>query len=82
MWVEPAHRGRGIGRALLEEAIAWALTRGARRVALGVTCGNTAASRLYAAAGFVPIGELGPLRPGSALLVQTMTLTLDPENAR
>jgi GNAT superfamily N-acetyltransferase len=82
MWVEPAHRGRGIGRALLEEAISWALTRGARRVALGVTCGNAAASRLYAAAGFVPIGEPGPLRPGSALLVQTMTLTLDPENAR
>lgn len=82
MWVEPAHRGRGIGRALLDEAIAWALTRGARRVTLGVTCGNTAASRLYAAAGFVPIGAPEPLRPGSALLVQTMTLTLDPENAR
>jgi ribosomal protein S18 acetylase RimI-like enzyme len=82
MWVEPAHRGRGIGRALLEAAIAWAPTRGARRVTLGVTCGNTAASRLYAAAGFMPIGEPEPLRPGSPLRVQTMTLMLAPEDTR
>jgi len=46
------HRGRGIGRALLERAEAFARERGAARLRVGVRCRNAGARRLYAAAGF------------------------------
>lgn len=77
MWVAPAHRGRGIGRELLDAVIEWARAAGARAVELGVTCGNTPASRLYARAGFVPASDPGPLRPGSTLLAQPMRLVIE-----
>jgi len=52
MWVAPEARGRRVGAALLDEAIAWARTRGARAVCLSVRCGNAAALGLYEKAGF------------------------------
>jgi len=72
MWVAPECRGRGVGRALLDTAIEWATTEGARSMALGVTVGNSPARRLYEAAGFVPVGAPEPLRANSDLEVQTM----------
>lgn len=55
MYVCPEASGRGIGRALLHEAIvrARAIT-GLEELTLGVTVGNERARRLYLAAGFVP----------------------------
>jgi len=47
-----AHRGRGIGRALLERAEAFVRERGAQVLRVGVRSGNVAARGLYAAAGF------------------------------
>lgn len=76
MWVAPEHRGRGLGGALLREAIAWARASGVRRLRLGVTVGDTPASRLYATHGFVPVGEPEPLREGSVLRAQAMELAL------
>jgi GNAT superfamily N-acetyltransferase len=76
MWVAPEHRGTGAGRMLLEAVVAWAREAGARQLALGVTCGDTPAMRLYACAGFKPVGEPQPLRPGSELLGQPMVLVL------
>ncbi len=76
MWVAPGHRGIGTGRMLLEEVIRWAAAAGVRRVDLGVTCGDTHATRLYARAGFEPVGDAAPLRPGSLLLAQPMRLAL------
>lgn len=78
MWVAPEGRGRGIAARLLREAVAWAKSRDARTVQLGVTWGDTPATRLYARAGFVPYGELEPLRDGCDLLSQTLRLTLAP----
>jgi GNAT superfamily N-acetyltransferase len=72
MWVAPAHRQSGVGRLLLERIIAWAQAMKVRRIALSVTCGDTAASRLYTRAGFKPVGTPQPLRPGSDLLAQPM----------
>ena len=76
MWVAPMFRGQGIGRALLDEVIAWANAERAACVELRVTCGDSRARRLYDGAGFKPIGEPEPLRPGSVLLAQRMRLSL------
>jgi ribosomal-protein-alanine N-acetyltransferase len=51
--VHPAHRGRGIGRAILSECIRRAARSGAGRIFLEVRAGNEAAQRLYASMGFV-----------------------------
>jgi ribosomal-protein-alanine N-acetyltransferase len=50
--VEPAARGRGIGEALLAEALRRLGAGGRSAVYLEVRPSNTAARRLYAAAGF------------------------------
>ncbi|HEV8122207.1 MAG TPA: GNAT family N-acetyltransferase [Candidatus Polarisedimenticolia bacterium] len=47
-----ACRGRGVGRRLLEAAEAYAASKGARRLKVGVLAANGAAHRVYAAAGF------------------------------
>lgn len=76
MWVAPSHRHLGAGRMLLEAVIAWARAKNASYLELGVTDGNDPARRLYSRAGFEPVGQPQPLRPGSALWVQTMRLKL------
>ena len=76
MWVAPSYRRLGVGRMLLEAVIAWAKAANACYLALGVTCGDSPAMRLYVRAGFQPLGDPEPLRPGSELLAQPMRLTL------
>jgi len=76
MWVAPEARGLGIGRWLVESVIDWAKSNGARSLELAVTVGNTGARRLYESAGFEPVGDPVPLRPGSDLLEQNMVLDL------
>lgn len=56
--VDPVHRGRGIGRALVDAAIAKARGDGARRLTLRVFAPNDVARRLYASAGFEVEGVL------------------------
>jgi len=53
MWVDPAFRGRGVGRALVERVFEWAREHGATRVDLWVTETNEPAIRLYESCGFV-----------------------------
>jgi ribosomal-protein-alanine N-acetyltransferase len=53
-------RRRGLGRALLTEALAAAASHGARRMFLEVARSNRGAIALYKAAGFRRVGE----RPG------------------
>lgn len=48
----PGEEGRGVGRALLEWAEAWAREQGCRRVTLSVFPGNERARRLYEATGY------------------------------
>lgn len=50
--VLPAYRRRGIGRALLERAEAYARREGARTLRVGVLAKNEAAGRLYRSIGF------------------------------
>jgi ribosomal protein S18 acetylase RimI-like enzyme len=50
--VDPAHRGQGIGRMLLDATLAALKTRGAPRVVLGTAERNLTAQRLFERAGF------------------------------
>ena len=55
MWVEPAGRGMGLGRRLLDAAVAWAREHGAGEMLLDTAPGAMPeAGRLYASAGFSP----------------------------
>jgi ribosomal protein S18 acetylase RimI-like enzyme len=56
--VDPAERGRGVGRLLLDAACEEARRQGARRLTLRVLSVNARARRLYEAAGFVVEGVL------------------------
>jgi GNAT superfamily N-acetyltransferase len=76
MWVAPEARGHGLAAALLDEAVAWARSIGARLVQLGVVSSNPAVIPLYLRKGFINAGEPEPIRPGSDLLEQTMHLQL------
>ena len=68
MWVEPAARGRGVGRIVLERVLA-AVPDG--EVRLWVADGNPART-LYERAGFVSTGEVAPLRTGSVVMKSRM----------
>ena len=50
--VDPAHRGRGVGQALLEATLVELKSRGAPRVVLSTAERNAPAQRLFARAGF------------------------------
>jgi ribosomal protein S18 acetylase RimI-like enzyme len=50
--VEPEHRGRGVGRLLLDAALTFLRSRGAPRVVLWTAARNASAQRLFASAGF------------------------------
>ena len=56
--VSPAHRRRGVGRALMHAAIVYAREAGARKLMLRVLGHNAGARDLYAACGFEVEGVL------------------------
>ena len=66
--VAPAHRGKGIGQALLASAQAHALARGCCKLTLEVLSGNARAMASYASFGFANY-QLDP-SAGHALLMQ------------
>lgn len=76
MWVDPDHRGEGVGRALVQHIIQWAVNRHVGSLQLSVTQTNLQAIALYQSLGFAPEGALEPLRTGSFLQCQLMTLRL------
>jgi ribosomal protein S18 acetylase RimI-like enzyme len=76
MWVDPAARGRGIGRLLLDAAVWFARAREATAFVLGVTDGNDAARALYEHYGFADNGDCEPLRSNPELTVRYMSLAL------
>ena len=68
--VRPDHRGKGIGRALVESALDHGRASGARTALLEVRRSNASAQRLYVSLGFAEVGErpalLRPPRRGCA----------------
>jgi predicted GNAT family acetyltransferase len=73
MWTDPAHRGAGHGRALLDALIGGAVADGSR-VTLHVNVANAGARAFYERCGFVGTGELEPLRPGSEQRIELMVI--------
>jgi ribosomal protein S18 acetylase RimI-like enzyme len=61
LYVAPRYRRGGIARALLQHVVDHARAAGAYRVSLQTEAGNTAALRLYTAAGFQAVDGLKPL---------------------
>ncbi len=56
LWVDPAHRRRGVGLAIVDACAAWARERGAARLADWVTESHADAVRFYERAGFTDTG--------------------------
>jgi ribosomal protein S18 acetylase RimI-like enzyme len=54
LYVSPAHRHRGIGSALMQQAEAWATARGDRQIGLQVFHHNQPALQLYEKLGYQP----------------------------
>ncbi|MCE1179773.1 MAG: GNAT family N-acetyltransferase [Micrococcales bacterium] len=70
MWVAPAGRRRGVGRALVTSVLRYAAEQGCGQVHLGVFASNAPAVQLYEACGFAPTGtsETVAARPGERIL--------------
>jgi arsenate reductase (thioredoxin) len=56
MYLQPEHRGRGLGHTLLSHAVQWTRDRGCRSVVLDTSTDMTTAQHLYESAGFVRTG--------------------------
>ncbi|MEP7035316.1 MAG: GNAT family N-acetyltransferase [Actinomycetota bacterium] len=76
MWVDPAFRRIGVGRALVDAVVAQARVAGKRRLVLHVVSGNEPASRLYEGAGFVATGRTVPFPLDDDVLEVEMELVL------
>ena len=72
MWMEPAWRGHGVGRALLQEIVAWARERRVSRLSLWAPAHSVAALSLYRRAGFRETGIRRPLPTNPALQIVEM----------
>ena len=59
MWVNPEHRGMGVGEKLLQAAIECARNHSMERISLEVTATNHAAAAFYQSQGFQQVGEIG-----------------------
>ena len=76
MWVAKVARAQGIGKALVEAAIAWARESRAQTVVLTVTSNNDTATRFYEGLGFARTGRTEPYPNDPALVEREMELPL------
>lgn len=72
LWVDPAHRGRGHGRALLDAFIAEASRRGVARI--WVASYDFQAPEFYGAAGFVRMAEFTGWPEGHSNIILRLAL--------
>lgn len=73
MYLRPKLRGRGVGRQLLQMAIAWSREHRIERIVLDTTEAMEAARRLYEANGFAAVDEAAP-RQGQRRLLYELRL--------
>jgi GNAT superfamily N-acetyltransferase len=76
MWVAPSHRGRGVGRRLLDAVAAWAASVEATTLRLGVREGNQGARAAYLRMGLQATGETmtSPGAPDEGIEVMVLDL--------
>ena len=55
LYVRDDYRSRGVGQALMAQALAWCAAHGAAEVGLHVSASNAGAARFYARLGFRPV---------------------------
>jgi len=67
MWASPVVRGKGVGKALLDQVLKYLQDQGCETIKLTVTETNQVAINLYAGLGFTITGNDEPLREGSQL---------------
>ena len=72
MWVAPPHRGKGVGRILVDEIRRWAEGRGGRVLRLTVTSNNDLAVQFYERNGFKKTGAVVPYRNDASLFEYEM----------
>jgi ribosomal protein S18 acetylase RimI-like enzyme len=76
MWVDPASRRSGVGRALIQSVKDWAIARGLGELKLMVTSVNSGAIRFYEQLGFQKTGVTGPYPNDPAVIEYEMVLPL------
>jgi ribosomal protein S18 acetylase RimI-like enzyme len=79
VWVDPAARGRGIGRAVTAAVLAWARETGAATASLWVADGNSAARRLYEQMGFRSTGRRESLPSDPSVMEEQLARDLDTD---
>jgi aminoglycoside 6'-N-acetyltransferase I len=75
-FVAPERRGRGVGRALVAAAEAWAVRRGCRELASDTTIDNAASAAAHASLGFEEVEQIRCFR--KALVTPPESLIPDP----
>ena len=76
MWVDPAWRRRGIGRALLQEVFGWARARGLSCLGLWAPGHRPATISLYRQVGFRETGNCRPLPTNPSFQIVEMVCEL------
>jgi ribosomal protein S18 acetylase RimI-like enzyme len=76
MWVDPAYRHKGVGKALIDAALAWNEAHGVCDVSLMVTSVNAGAIAFYERLGFRKTGVTGVYPNDAAIIEYEMMLNV------
>jgi RimJ/RimL family protein N-acetyltransferase len=76
VWVNPAHRGHGVGDELVAEIVRWAAENRWSRLVLRVADGNDAARELFLRHGFLPTGQSVPLESNPGVRTEMLSRAL------
>lgn len=77
VWVPPSHRGRGVGRLLVDGILDWARGRRVEKMCLTVTSNNDVARRFYERLGFAKTGKMLPYPNDPALVEFEMIRSIE-----
>lgn len=76
VWVDPAHRRKGVGRALIDFGRTWSRSKSATQLRVGIFDDNIDALAFYRSVGFTDSGRTDPVLSTEkrAVLLYTMYL--------